>query len=317
MLALIGFQRLHGSRAQRAINGNLVAFLLQRGLNRFDGFAVHAVITQHAFPTHLRIGDLLELGHFRIFGRNFLLALFGFFHQLLHLDRLVFGRHFDFAGGFLAHQFLLLHRLKLGFDLGRVQAGFFLHGLLGDGFHLRRDFHHAQRFASGGEGTRRAFAARGHVRRFGDHFFFDFGILRRHDFLRGHRRFDFNLLLDGFKDGGDDFQFLAGGLDHDLLFRPLVFGGNNLVGFGGILDDDLLGARLELGRNHDQRLAFARLHLRHGQGDAVGGGRGGRFLRLGGVVILCLSQSGNRHGSQQHRNLTFHHSKSPELRGFT
>ena len=149
MLALIGFQRLHGSRAQRAINGNLVAFLLQRGLNRFDGFAVHAVITQHAFPTHLRIGDLLELGHFRIFGRDFLLALLGFLHQLLDLDGLVFGRDFDFAGSFLAHQFLLLHRLELGFNLGRVQAGFFLHGLLGDGFHLGGNLNHTQRFASG------------------------------------------------------------------------------------------------------------------------------------------------------------------------
>ena len=127
--------------------------------------------------------------------------------------------------------------------------------------------------------------------------------------MRGYRRLNLNLLLDRFEHGGDDFQLLAGGFDHDLLFRPLVFSGNNLVGLGGILDDDLLSARLELGGNDHQRLALARFHLRNGQGDAVGRGLRSRFL--GGVVILCLSQSGNRHGSQQHRNLTFHHSKSP------
>ena len=127
--------------------------------------------------------------------------------------------------------------------------------------------------------------------------------------MRGYRRLNLNLLLDHFEHGGDDFQLLAGGFDHDLLFRPLVFSGNNLVGLGGILDDDLLGTRLELGRNDYQRLALARFYLRNSQGNAVGRCLSSRFL--GGVVILCLSQSGNRHGSQQHRNLTFHHSKSP------
>ena len=313
MLALIGFQGAHRARAKRAINAHFVAFFLQRGLYRFDGFAVYRVVAQHAFPTYLRVADFFKLGNFRVLRRNFDFALLGFFHQFFDLDGFVFRRHFDFARGFFADQFLLLHRLKLGFNLRRVQAGFFLHGLLGDGFHLCRHFDHAQRFTSGRERTRRAFAARGHVRRFGDHFFLHFGILRRHDFLRGHRRLNFDLFLNRLKNGGDDFQLFAGRLDDNLLFRPFIFGRNNLVGLGGVLDDDLLGARLEFGGDDHQRLTFARLHLRHGQGNAVAGCGSGRFGGSSGGIVLRLRQGGNCQGSQQDREFfLFHWSKSPD-----
>ena len=310
MFALVGFQRFHGARAEGTVNGDAVAFFFQRGLDGFDGFAVHGVVTQHAFPADLRVGNFFVFGDFCVFSRDFFLDLLCFFHQFLDFDRLVFGRNFHFTRGFFADQFLFLDGLEFGFNLGRIDAGFFLHDLLGDARHFCRDFHHTQCFAGGGEGTRRAFAAGGHVSRLGDDFFFDFVILRRDDFLIGHRRFDFDLFFDGFKDSRDDFQFFAGRFDDDLFFRHFIFGRDDFIGLGRVFNDNLLGARLELGRDNHQRLTFAGFDLRDGQRHAFGSGRGGSFA-LGLGVFLCLRQGGDGDRSQQHGKLTFHHSKSP------